>query len=96
MAAPFATLKTRETAIWLLLMLLTVLNLSLSSPSPEPTTQPGYATVLLLILAFFKVHLVMTYFMEVRHATTELKVSCQLWLIACFVLVTTSNMGLLN
>jgi hypothetical protein len=89
-------LKTRETAIWLILMVVSISNWVLGSQRSSIDSDSSAAVIILLTLAFFKVSLIMQYFMEVRHANNELKVSCNLWLLAVFLLVTSANVGVFN
>ncbi|CAA0103084.1 cytochrome C oxidase subunit IV family protein [Zhongshania aliphaticivorans] len=91
-----ALLKTRETAVWLILMVVSVSNWVLGSQRSSLESDSSAAVLILLTLAFFKVSLIMQYFMEVRHANNELKVSCNLWLLAVFLLVTSANVGVFN
>lgn len=91
-----ALLKTRETAVWLILMVVSVSNWVLGSQRSSLESDSSAAALILLTLAFFKVSLIMQYFMEVRHANNELKVSCNLWLLAVFLLVTSANVGVFN
>jgi hypothetical protein len=89
-------LKTRETAVWLILMVVSISNWVLGSQRSSLESDSSAAVIILLTLAFFKVSLIMQYFMEVRHANNELKVSCNLWLLAVFLLVTSANVGVFN
>jgi hypothetical protein len=91
-----ALLKTRETAVWLVLMLASIANWLLGSQDGSLETSHHVAVVVLLTLAFFKVSLIMRYFMEIRHAGRELKLSCALWLLATYILVTAANVGIFN
>ncbi|MFT6551642.1 MAG: hypothetical protein ACJA1I_001685 [Zhongshania marina] len=91
-----ALLKTRETAVWLILMVVSISNWVLGSQRSSLESDSSAAVIILLTLAFFKVSLIMQYFMEVRHANNELKVSCNLWLLAVFLLVTSANVGVFN
>lgn len=91
-----ALLKTRETAVWLLLMVVSITNWVLGSQDNSFDTGSRAAIIILLTLAFFKVSLIMRYFMEVRHASNELKISCGLWLLATYILVTAANVGAFN
>ena len=91
-----ALLKTRETSVWLILMVVSISNWVLGSQRSSLESDSSAAVIILLTLAFFKVSLIMQYFMEVRHANNELKVSCNLWLLAVFLLVTSANVGVFN
>ncbi|RNL65865.1 cytochrome C oxidase subunit IV family protein [Zhongshania marina] len=91
-----ALLKTRETAVWLILMVVSISNWVLGSQRSSLESDSSATVIILLTLAFFKVSLIMQYFMEVRHANNELKVSCNLWLLAVFLLVTSANVGVFN
>ena len=91
-----AILKTHETAVWFILMTLSVINFIAGGEHINTEGTEKGTVAFLLCLAFFKVRLVMRYFMEVRHATNELKISCELWLLGSFLLVTSFNVGLFN
>lgn len=91
-----AFLKTRETAVWFILMALSIINFIAGGEHLNSVGNEKGTVIFLLCLAFFKVRLIMRYFMEVRHATNELKISCELWLLGSFLLVTSFNTGLFN
>ncbi|WP_269619665.1 cytochrome C oxidase subunit IV family protein [Zhongshania sp. BJYM1] len=93
-----ALLKTRETLVWLalVLMLLSISIWALSSQRSALESDSGAAIFVLLTLTFFKVSLIMGYFMEVRHASNDLKIRYQIWLMTMYILVTAANVGAFN
>lgn len=81
-------LHNRVTYIWLLLAGLTVLTWGLGD-NYEPGTPTGHSTltVALLALAFFKVRLVLMYFMELLDAPWKLRLIFEAWVILVFGIV---------
>jgi hypothetical protein len=78
-------LRKPVTIVWAALMLATWAStwlLSKNSVTPE-------ATVAILLIAAFKVRLVMRYFMEVRRAPLALRFICDGWLLAVTALIMT-------
>lgn len=86
---------SRETAVWLLLMALTFTSWALGSHAGVVNDRT-WGVVMLLALAFFKVRLVIRYFMETRHAPPELKWSCEAYVWVSFVLVAGFVTGLIH
>jgi len=84
---------SRESAVWLLLMALTVISWALGANHYLPGGDARFGAVLLLGLAFFKVRLVVRWFMETRHAPAGLKWSCELYVLCSFVLVSAFTTG---
>ncbi len=68
-------LYTRPTLIWLLLMAATSLSwiLAAMSVSGHALTTPAHGGVAMLLVVFFKVRLVVMYFMEARSAPAVLR-----------------------
>ena len=89
-------IKTRETAVWVVLMVISSITWLLGSHHGLVGDDTRYDVVILLALAFFKVRLVIHYFMEVRHAPLELKLSCEAWVLASFFIFTGFNIGLIG
>lgn len=78
----------RETLVWLVLAGLTfvawLMGNKYDSLDPESYI---YMTVAVLMLAFFKVRLVLMHFMEVREAPTVLRVVFDTWLLVTCIAV---------
>jgi len=66
-------LRTRASAIWIVLVLATTLSWTLGSESGFGTESHKIASVVILVVALFKVRLVGLYFMELRDAPTALR-----------------------
>ena len=77
-------IKTRETLVWLFLMVLSALTWVLGAHHQMLSDDRRVEIVALLSIAFFKVWLVIQHFMEVRHAPMMLKLSCGGWLLLTF------------
>jgi apolipoprotein N-acyltransferase len=85
-------LLSKCSLVWLLLMAITLLSWLLQSHQPfAEATVPAaipVSGVAMLLLAFFKVRLVMMYFMEVKHAPLQLRTVCEAWVaIGCTSLI---------
>jgi Prokaryotic Cytochrome C oxidase subunit IV len=70
-----------ETAIWLALLLITCVSWALSAHHHAIAKDPFSITAFLIVLAFFKVRLVLLYFMEVRQGPWTLRISCEAWIL---------------
>lgn len=81
---------SRESRTWLLLMLLSLISWQLGG---SHGSNPTISVLVLISLAFFKVHLIMGDFMEVRHAPRVLKMTAAAWLLASYLLVMFFNLG---
>ena len=66
-------LRTRATGIWTILVLATTLSWVLGSESGFGTDGHKIASVVILVVALFKVRLVGLYFMELRDAPIPLR-----------------------
>lgn len=77
-----ALLLTPATAIWLLLCLATGLAWWLGGSHGSALLGRGGTAVLLMLLAFFKIRLVIMHFMEVRAAPRSLRLACDAWVVA--------------
>ncbi|HEX5805986.1 MAG TPA: cytochrome C oxidase subunit IV family protein [Macromonas sp.] len=93
--APVLTqlLRSVETYVWLLLMTLTFTSWVVGANVGGVTDERTWGIATLMALAFFKVWLVVRYFMETRHAPWELKWSCEAYVWASFVAVTGYTTG---
>jgi len=74
------------TIVWAALMLATCATTWLLSTN---SVTPGVATVAIMLIAAFKVRLVIRHFMEVRRAPPALQFVCDGWLLAVTVLIVT-------
>lgn len=74
-------LKTPETIAWLALVAITCASWAMGSNPGAMTRNLFLESALLVVLAFFKVRLIILYFMEVRHGPVLLRLSCEAWLI---------------
>ena len=74
--------RTRQiditTIVWLLLVLSTLLSWWVGGST---FNNANVSSVIVLAVAFFKVHLVGNYFMELRHAPWPLRMIFQAWLL---------------
>lgn len=79
-------INDRVTYVWLLLAALTCLSWVLAD-GVEPASAEGaqFLAVGLLALAFFKVRLVIMYFMEVLDAPRVLRALMEAWVVLVFV-----------
>ena len=89
-------LKTRETAVWLLLMLVSIANWLVGGQQGVLNSSARAEVIVLLSLAFLKVSLIMQYFMEVRHASNDLRITAVIWLLASYALVLSANVGVFS
>jgi hypothetical protein len=79
-------LRKPVTIVWAALMLATCATTWLLSTN---SVTPGVATVAIMLIAAFKVRLVIRHFMEVRRAPLALQFVCDAWLFAVTVLIVT-------
>jgi cytochrome c oxidase subunit IV len=73
-------------SVWAALMLATCASTWLLSKN---CVTPGVASVAIMLIAAFKVRLVMRHFMEVRRAPLALRFVCDGWLLAVTALIVT-------
>ncbi|SEP87029.1 Cytochrome C oxidase subunit IV [Solimonas aquatica] len=66
------------TQVWLLLMLATGIS---TWGLPKQAMAPAIATAALLLIAAFKVRLVLLHFMELREAPRRLRLLFEVWLL---------------
>ena len=83
-------LWTKETIAWLVLACLTgVAWISGNEYAHVTVEQYKYITVGLMVLAFFKIRLVVMYFMEIGNAPLPLKAIFEVWVVGvCAVIIT--------
>jgi Prokaryotic Cytochrome C oxidase subunit IV len=79
-------LRKPVSIVWAALMLATFATTWLLSNN---SVTPEVATVTILLIAAFKVRLVMRHFMEVRRAPLALRFVCDGWLLAVTALILT-------
>ena len=79
-------LRKPVTIVWAALMLATCASTWLLSNN---SVTPGVATLTIMLIAAFKVRLVMRHFMEVRRAPLSLRLVCDGWLLAVTTLIVT-------
>ncbi|NHN37828.1 cytochrome C oxidase subunit IV family protein [Pseudomaricurvus alcaniphilus] len=89
----YKLIKSRETMVWLLLMVITGASWMLGANHSILFTEPAKEAAVLLLLAFFKVRLVIRYFMEVRHASILIKLASEAWLIVSCVAIVALSFG---
>ena len=81
-------LRDRLFAIWLLLIAVTLLSAMIGGAHGFASTGHGAeATFAVLGIAFAKVWLVMSHFMDVRGAPRALKILCAAWLVAVLAIL---------
>jgi caa(3)-type oxidase subunit IV len=68
-----AALRTRVTAVWAVLVLATLASWLLGTESGSGSSGHRLASVIILMVALFKVRLVGLYFMELRNAPLLLR-----------------------
>lgn len=80
-----ALVQNSSTLVWVVLMLATGLSWWLGTQqNSSVATASGRATIVLMVVAFFKVRLVIMHFMEVRGAPLALRLLCEGWvLVTC-------------
>lgn len=84
-----AIINTKVTYIWLLLAALTGISWLLADGyQPSNASQQLYVSCALLLLAFFKIRLVVMYFMEVIDAPWGLRGLFEAWVIlVCSIMI---------
>jgi caa(3)-type oxidase subunit IV len=82
-----AYLRNPLTLVWAFLTAITLASWWISQGAGVGTQINPAVTFSVLLIAVVKVHLVMRYFMEVRHAPTWLKRTTSGWLIVLFLLL---------
>lgn len=79
---------SKETVIWIVLMLISIFSWIVGINHGMLFEKAFLESAAILILAFFKVRLVIMHFMEVGHAPTTLKLSCEVWVfVSCIGLI---------
>lgn len=81
-------LRSRATLVWLLLIAVTLLSWWLGfEQAGDAVEATRAATVAVLLLAFFKVRMIVSVFMEVRHAPWPLRRICDAWMVLVLVVM---------
>jgi cytochrome c oxidase subunit 4 len=81
-------LRDRLSIVWLLLIAVTLLSAMIGGAHGFASAGQGAAaTVAVLGIAFAKVWLVMSHFMDVRGAPRALKIICAVWLLAVLTIL---------
>lgn len=87
---------SRFSVILVILLLLTIASWFIGISQETSSQVSRMSGVTMLILAFFKVRLVIREFMEVRHAPKPLRWVCDGWVIVAVVATVSSYLGLFN
>lgn len=67
------------TNVWLALIVATLGSFVVA----EYLAQPRWGVAAIMIVAAFKVRLILRHFMELKHASTELRVLFDAWILVC-------------
>ena len=78
-------LTSLETLVWIVLMVLTTLSWVLGANHGLIAQDASWEMAVLVIVAFFKIRLIMLYFMEVRHGPMLLRLSTEVWILSSCV-----------
>lgn len=77
-----STLKNKFTYVWILLIAITLISWTLAdSYIAGDTKAASIFTIIIILLAFFKVAMVVWHFMEIKIAPLPLKVILTVWII---------------
>jgi hypothetical protein len=77
-----ALVQNSATLVWVVLMLATGVSWWLGTqPESSGASASRQATLVMMVVAFFKVRLVIMHFMEVREAPLPLQLLCEGWVI---------------
>lgn len=87
MSATRTWLLTPATAIWLVLCLATGLAWWLGGGHGSELLGRAGTAALLLLIAFFKIRLVIMHFMEVRGAPRALRLACDAWVVGVPIVI---------
>lgn len=74
-------LKSRNTIVWIILILITLSSWLAGSGMGPAIDKAGFYGAVIMVLAFIKVRLVISHFMEVRDAPLMLKLICDAWVL---------------
>lgn len=90
-------LRERLFIVWLLLIAVTLLSTMIGGAHGFISAANGAAaTVAVLVIAFAKIGLVMSHFMDVRGAPIALKLLCAAWLAIVLALLLAAYAGILR
>lgn len=87
---------SRFSVILIILVVLTIASWLIGTSQDDASQLTRMSGVTMLVLAFFKVRLVIREFMEVRHAPVALRWVCDGWLILAVVATVSSYLGVFN
>ena len=78
----FSLIRHPASLVWLILGIATIFSWSIGSDisTVEPDARQQ-ASLILLVLAFVKARLIISHFMEVRHAPLALRLVCDAWVL---------------
>lgn len=69
------------TIVWCVLLGMTLASWGLGMRDIALVRDAVPASTLIIAIAFFKVRLIITHFMDVRHAPFKLRLACDAWII---------------
>lgn len=75
------------TTVWLLLVAATCISAWLGLRVDDAVEPSASSSVMILVIAMFKVRLVIQHFMEVRHAPWPLRLICEVWVLGVCALM---------
>lgn len=87
MTTSISSIRSRLTIVWALLTLITVVSWLTAGHGGAAHVVNATVTVVVVLIAAVKTHLVIWYFMEVRTAAMWLRVTMSVWLVALFALL---------
>lgn len=87
---------SRFSVVLIILVVLTIASWLIGISQDHASQVSKMSGITMLILAFFKVRLVIREFMEVRHAPVQLRWVCDAWLIAAVVATISSYLGVFS
>lgn len=87
MTSPLSYRRTHLTLVWAVLTVVTVASWLTARDGGAAHVVNPTVTVVVLLIAAVKTHLVIWHFMEVRRAPTWLRVTTMSWLVVLFALL---------
>jgi cytochrome c oxidase subunit IV len=78
-------LNSADGIVWLVLMVITGFSWFVGANHGLGGSGPSLSIILLISLAYFKIRLVILYFMEVRHGPILLRIGCELWVVCSWI-----------
>lgn len=89
-------LLQRNTAVLLVLVLLTLTSWYLGLEQSHAQQVSQWSGIAMLLLAFFKVRLVIQHFMEVREAPLMLRLACEGWVVVAASVTIAAYLGVFS